>query len=66
MQKHHAQDAKYWNHVTTCKKTPEKKKTSGRKNTITKMRSSANKQTCLHKRLNWPCASGTKGKAIHN
>jgi hypothetical protein len=26
MQKHHAQDAKYWNHVTTCKKTPEKKK----------------------------------------
>jgi len=32
MQKHHAQDAKYWNHVTTCKKTPEKKKkTSGRK-----------------------------------
>jgi hypothetical protein len=25
MQKHHAQDAKYWNHVTTCKKTPEKK-----------------------------------------
>ena len=30
------------------------------------MRCSANKQTCLHERLNWPCASGTKGKAIHN
>ena len=48
------------------RKHRKKKKTSGRKNTITKMRSSANKQTCLHKRLNWPCASGTKGKAIHN
>ena len=43
-----------------------RKKNIRKKNTITKMRSSANKQTCLHKRLNWPCASGTKGKAIHN
>lgn len=51
--------------ATTCLSTcynmlQPASKTIRKKNTMTKMRCSAKKQTCLHKRLSWPCASSAQ------